>query len=62
MYNEPIEWKPETVISAKPYYMDIFNEKGKRTSVTYEDTRLRPRLRLTQELAKAQKNIFLRSV
>lgn len=50
-HNEPIEWRSGTVISPEPYFVRISNHKGRTSNVAYEDIRVKPKLKLTEELS-----------
>lgn len=48
---ESIEWRPGIVISAKQFFVQISNEKGRSSNMAYEDIKLKPKLPSTEELA-----------
>lgn len=50
-HTEPIEWRAGIVISAKEFYVNIYKEKGRSSNVAYEDICLKPKLKLTKDIA-----------
>lgn len=50
--NVPIDWETGTVISTQPHFVIIRTEKGRKTNISYEDIRKRPKSALTEELSE----------
>lgn len=44
-HNEPIEWRPGSVISAKRNFVQNQNEKGRISNVSYEDIKAKAYLK-----------------
>lgn len=52
-HNVPVEWRPGIIREANPHFVTIITDKGRKTSIAYENIRLRPQTKLSQELTRA---------
>lgn len=51
--SEPVKWRPDSVISPSLYFVQIYNEKGRKSHLSYEDVWLRPSSALTEKLGSS---------
>lgn len=50
--NVPIEWRTGIVVSQHPHFVTITTDRGRKTNISYEDIRIKPKNALTQELSQ----------
>lgn len=60
--NEPVEWKPGTVGHTNPHYVQILNDKQRKTDISCEDIRIRPKLKLTQEFTAGNVKDYIQNI